>query len=139
MTTAPGFTMSAVIAPATPIAAMRMSARRVNSGNAFVAVWQSVTVALARSFFCIRMPASGLPTMFERPQITTCLPAGGLPVRRSSSTMPAGVAGQVVGSPRSSLPRLVGVTPSASLAGSMAAMTASSRICFGSGSWTRMP
>ena len=38
-----------------------------------------VTVALPPGALRISRPASGLPTRFERPQTTTCLPAGSIP------------------------------------------------------------
>src|SRR3989304_2123888 len=78
---------------AAPMAAMRISAWRVIAGRSGVPVWQTVTVALARGLFCMRMAARGLPTMLERPQTTTCLPARGWPLRGRSSTTPAGGGG----------------------------------------------
>jgi hypothetical protein len=76
MTTQPSGTISALIARGTPMAATRMSAWSVNRVMSGVAVWQTVTVALAPFRFWMSMAASGLPTMLLRPQMTTCLPSG---------------------------------------------------------------
>ena len=53
--------------------------------------------------------------------------------------MPRGVHGSGPGSPRTSLPRLAGCRPSASLAGSIRLSTAWASSPAGSGSWTMYP
>ena len=97
--------------------------------------WQTVTVAFAPS----NSEASGRPTRIERPTITASAPAISVPEWRSSSTTPRGVHGTSRGRPWASSPALAAVSPSTSLAGSIALITASWSTCSGNGSWTRMP
>ena len=70
-----------------------MSACLVRAGMSLLREWHTVTVALAPLAFCIRMRASGLPTMFERPTMTTCLPSMSMLLRMSSCCTPNGVHG----------------------------------------------
>ena len=69
------------------MAATRMSASRVTAGRSRVREWQTVTVASA----CRRSRAIGLPTMSLRPSTTARRPATAMPLRASSSMIPAGV------------------------------------------------
>src|SRR5205823_14582018 len=108
MTTTPSRTMSAVTNRGEPIAATRISARRVWAASSRVALCATVTVAFAPLAFCIRRAASGLPTMLLRPRITTSLRSGEFPERRRSSTTPAGVAGANRGRPMRTSPTFVG-------------------------------
>ncbi|MNE84933.1 hypothetical protein D3C80_1818770 [compost metagenome] len=62
--------MSAVSTLRLPTAATITSAWRVIAPRSAVPLWQTVTVALA----CSSIMAMGLPTMFERPMTTACLP-----------------------------------------------------------------
>src|SRR4051812_43633684 len=133
-TAAPGFTIAAVISPGTPAAATTMSAPRTCAARSRVPVWQSVTVAFSERR--VSSSPSGRPTVTPRPITTTSAPAIGTSNRRSSSTMPTGVQGSGPGTLSTSRPRLVGCSPSASFSGSIAARTAYSSMCRGSGSWT---
>ena len=74
-----------------------------------------------------------------RPITVTSAPAISTPYRRSSATMPRGVHGSGASSPSTSLPRLTGCRPSASLAGSMRLSTRFSSSPDGSGSCTMYP
>src|SRR6266545_5161497 len=115
--TAPGLTMSAVIRPADPAAAITMSPVRTTAARSVVPVWHWVTVA-----FSVRRVNSspiGRPAVTPRPTTTTCAPAIGTSYRRRISTQPFGVHGSGASWPRTSLPRLTGCRPSASLAGSI--------------------
>src|SRR4051794_12166974 len=133
-TAAPGLTISAVIRPGTPAAATTMSAPPTWAARSRVPVWQSVTVAFSDRR--VSSSPSGRPTVTPRPITTTSAPAIGTSKRRSSSTMPTGVQGSGPGTLSTSRPRLVGCSPSASFSGSIAARTAYSAMCRGSGSWT---
>ena len=73
MTTAPSFTMSAVIRPTRPTADTRMSACRVMAARSGVLEWQTVTVPSCWS----SSMAMGLPTMLLRPSTHTPLSADG--------------------------------------------------------------
>src|SRR5438094_756857 len=117
-TTAPGFTMSALTNSATPMAAIKMSARRQWAARSRVCEWQRVTVALACLAFWIRMAAIGLPTMLPRPSTTTSAPSILTCERMSNSCTPAGVQGRKPEvSPSISLPTLTGWKPSTSFCG----------------------
>jgi len=100
--------MSALTNSGTPIAATRISAMRVMAGKSRVREWHTVTVALAPAAFCIKMAASGFPTIFDRPTMTTCFPEGSNPERTSKAWQPAGVQGRKPGSPESMRPTLTG-------------------------------
>src|SRR4030042_1154732 len=63
ITTAPSFTMSALMTSGEPIAATRISACLVIWAMFLVPVWTTVTVALARLFFCTSMAMRGLATL----------------------------------------------------------------------------
>ena len=91
MTTAPGFTMSAVIICGRPAATIRMSARRVCDARSRVRLWQTVTVASTPG--CTISDAIGLPTMLLRPTITQSAPAVVTPLACSMYSTPAGVHG----------------------------------------------
>ena len=84
ITMAPGLTMSAVNVHARPTAATTMSAWRVCRARSGVALWHTVTVALA----CSSSMAMGLPTVLLRPITTACLPRSGTPVLSSSFMQP---------------------------------------------------
>ena len=118
-----------------PIPATTMSACRTSPGRSRVAEWQIVTVQRAiRSSSAI-----GRPTMFDWPMTTACLPARSSPVSFSSRMQPHGVHGRSTGILRTSRPTLYGWKPSTSFCGSMRSVTFSASMCFGSGSWTRIP
>ena len=68
MTTVSGRTISAVMSQILPVATTRISALFVISARFLVRELQLVTVAQA----LIAMSARGLPTMFDRPTMTTC-------------------------------------------------------------------
>ncbi|CPU61883.1 Uncharacterised protein [Mycobacteroides abscessus] len=101
----------------------------------------SVTVALTARRVSSR-PIER-PTVTPRPTTTTSLPAREMPCRSTSSMIPRGVHGS--GDVTSSLtrstsrPRLVGCSPSASLAGSMSSSTRFVSMPRGSGSCTMYP
>ena len=137
ITTAPGLSMSPVSVFGRPAATTTMSASRVNFAMSGVPVWHNVTVA----FVSLRASstATGLPTMLLRPITTACLPLMSIPANSISLMMPWGVHGRKQRSPMSILPTLTGVKPSTSFSGAIASMTALSRMCFGTGSCTRMP
>ena len=128
-TAAPGLTMSPEMMPGTPAAATTMSALRTCAARSRVPVWQSVTVAF--SLRRVRRRPSGRPTVTPRPTTTTSAPAIGTSWRRSSSTMPYGVQGSGAALPRTSQPRFVGCSPSASFAGSIRPRMSCSLICAG--------
>ena len=73
---------------------------RQTAARSRVCEWQTVTVA----FFCISSSAAGLPTMFERPTTTACLPSRSTPAASIMRRQPAGVQGAKQGSPLSSRP-----------------------------------
>ena len=75
ITVAPSPTMSAVISPGEPAAAISTSARRQVAARSRVREWQWVTVALAAS----SSAASGLPTSCERPTTTASAPSSSTP------------------------------------------------------------
>ena len=91
ITTAPGFTMSAVTISGLPMAAIRMSARRVCAARSLVREWQTVTVQSAPFPGCINRAAIGLPTIVLRPRITASKPAVFTPLSISMTCTPAGV------------------------------------------------
>ena len=134
-TAAPGLTMGGVIRCGTPAAATTTSARRTCAARSWVPVWHSVTVAF--SVRRLRMRPIGRPTVVPRPMTTASAPSSRTPKRRSSTTQPHGVQGSGVGSPSTSLPRLSGCRPSASLACAIRSSTRNSSRPFGSGSCTR--
>jgi hypothetical protein len=80
-----GLTISAVIALAFPIAAIKISACCVIAATFLVPVWHTVTVAFAPFCFCTSMPIKGFPTILLRPTMTTCFPSGLCPLRTSNS------------------------------------------------------
>jgi hypothetical protein len=95
ITTAPGFTISAVTISGLPMAAIKMSARRVCSARFLVREWQTVTVQSAPLPLWISSAAIGLPTMLLRPRITASFPRSRRPIASSSITCtPAGVQGR---------------------------------------------
>ena len=100
-----------------------------------VALWQTVTVALA----CSSSRAIGLPTVLLRPITTACLPLIGTPVLSISFMQPEGVHGRKPGRPAIRSPALCTEYPSTSLAVEMRSITFCGSMCFGSGIWTRMP
>ncbi len=136
-TTAPARTMSAVTRPGTPAAATTMSARRVSAARSTVPVWHSVTVAFSSRRVSSR--PSGRPTVTPRPTTQTRALRVSMPCRRSSSTMPRGVHGSGPSNPRTSRPRFVGCSPSASLSGSTSSRNSCASRVSGSGSWTMKP
>ncbi len=89
ITTAPSFTISALMSRGLPTAATRMSAWRVIAARSRVFEWQMVTVAPALR----RSSAMGLPTMVERPTTTACLPSTGIDSCSSIFITPKGVHG----------------------------------------------
>ena len=97
--------------------------------------WHTVTVAFSRN----SKSAMGLPTMLLRPSTTARRPATGTLAARSMARQPAGVQGTKHGWPSSMRPAFTGVKPSTSLCGAMAAITAASLMCAGSGSCTSTP
>ena len=135
ITTAPSRTCSGPIIPARPTAATRTSASRHTAARSRVREWQTVTVACSRR----SSAAIGLPTIWLRPTTTARRPASGMPLRRSSSRIPAGVAGTGPGSSSHRRPTLTGWKPSTSLAGSTSSSRRRSGRPAGSGSCTRMP
>ena len=80
-----------------------------------------------------------MPTTADRPITTASVPAISIPERRRISTAACAVAGRKPSYPSRSSPALRGWMPSMSLAGSIASMTARSRIVGGSGIWTMTP
>ena len=104
-----------------------------------VPVWQSVTVALALLVLLHEDGGDRLADDVGAPADDDVLAGRRMAGAVQQLDDAVGRGRPAAGSPRSIRPRLVAVTPSASFAGSMALMTTSSRICFGSGSWTRMP
>ena len=129
--------MSPVSVFGRPAATTTTSASRVKCATSRVPVWQSVTVALVS--LRASNAATGLPTMLLRPITTACAPDKSIPENSISLIMPCGVQGRKHSSPIIMRPMLTGVKPSTSFSGDMASITASVRMCFGSGSCTRMP
>ena len=82
-----------------------------------VFTWVIVTVAFPRIESCASMIDSGAPTRSPYPTTTTSAPSSSIPLRSNSSTMPYGVAGWNVGSPRSIMPTFQGCRPSTSFSG----------------------
>mmetsp|Transcript_23899 Transcript_23899/g.56946 ORF Transcript_23899/g.56946 Transcript_23899/m.56946 type:complete len:294 (-) Transcript_23899:58-939(-) len=137
MSAAPGFTHSRLIMPGCPAAATTMSACRTMSSMPCVRECTMVTVAS----LSLRSMAAGRPTMLLRPTTTARLPLISTPQRSSRTMQPMGVHGTKSGSRpfMQSLPMLSGWKPSTSFSMLMAERTASSSICEGNGSWTKMP
>jgi hypothetical protein len=81
--------MSPVTNLGLPMAATRMSARRVWKLRSRVPEWHTVTVAPA----AVRSIAIGLPTMLERPITTASAPRRGVSMLLSISITPLGVHG----------------------------------------------
>ena len=135
MTTAPSFTISAVINFGLPMAATKISARLHSSKRSFVLLWQTVTVASALR----RSSAMGRPTILLLPTTTARLPATGILLRESISMTPSGVQATVPASLRASLPMFSAKNPSTSLEGGMRDKSRFSSSPRGSGSWMRMP
>ena len=134
ITTAPGFTISAVTKLGLPIAAMRMSACFVISVMFFVFEWHNVTVAFAPFFFCIRSAAIGFPTILLLPIMTACFPSGLIFDLASISITPLGVAGAKQSWPEMRRPMFIGEKPSTSFSGFMVSRTTFSSIWSGNGS-----
>ena len=136
--TAPGLIWSAPTMCGRPAAATTTSACASSSGRLVVPVCARTTVALTG----LRVSSSpmGRPTVTPRPITSTVRPASSTPWRVSSSTMPLGVhgSGEVMGSLTLSTrrPRLVGCSPSASLAGSIRSRIALVSMCSGRGNCT---
>jgi len=84
ITTAPVFTIGAVIRLGLPAATIRMSARIVNWARSRVLMWQTATVAS----FCSSMSAIGLPTIVLAPTTTTFWPAIGTSLYSSRQVTP---------------------------------------------------
>ena len=101
-TIAPGLSIAPVSVPRRPTAATTTSASRVWAPKSAVALWQTVTVASARS----SSSAIGLPTVLLRPITTACLPRKGTPVLSISFMQPCGVHGLKPGRPASNSPAL---------------------------------
>ena len=117
----PGRTMSAVTSPGTPAAATMTSARRRWPARSRVPVWHRVTVAF--SVRRVSSRPSGRPTVTPRPT-THDLGAGQLDVVAPQQLDDAARrARQRRRPPSTSRPRLVGCSPSASLAGSIRSST----------------
>ena len=135
MTTAPSATISAVTNFGRPMATTRISAWRVTSVRLRVRLWVIVTVAFSSSSSF----ETGRPTMLLRPMTTARFPSMVTPAVLSILMMPFGVQGSVQGCFCHRAATLSGWNPSTSFALSMAAITLSSSMCFGSGSCTRMP
>ena len=109
MTTAPSRTMSPRTISGRPTATIRISPWRVTAPRSRVRLWATVTVAFAPGSFCNMIWDIGIPTMFERPTITTWAPEVSTPVRRINSCTPAGVAGRnACGSPCAMRPWFTG-------------------------------
>ena len=135
-TAAPGLTISAVTRPGRPAATTTMSAVLVCAARSLVPVWHNVTVA-----FSVRLVRS-------RPSAADGDPApddGDVGTGDRHVVAPQQLddavrrARQRAGSPRTSLPRLTGCSPSASLAGSIRLSTAWASSPAGSGNWTMYP
>ena len=127
--------MSAVTNFGRPIATTRISAPRVTSPRSRVRLCVTVTVAFSSSSSF----ETGSPTILLRPTTTARLPAISTPAAFSILTIPFGVQGSVQGCFCHNAATLSGWKPSTSFALSMAAITFSSSICFGSGNCTRIP
>ena len=127
--------MSAVIKRGLPMAATRISARRVCAARSAVRLWQMVTVA----FSCKSSSAMGLPTMLLRPTTTASLPLMGIPARLSMCSAPFGVQATTQSSPRDRRPALISWKPSTSFSGRMSESARSPSRWRGRGSCTRMP
>eukprot|EP01139_Manchomonas_bermudensis_P024945 Amastigsp_a843951_62.p2 type:complete len:183 gc:universal Amastigsp_a843951_62:206-754(+) len=132
MTTTPGRSQSPRTSSAWPTAAIRMSAFCTSSLRFAVLEWHTVTVAFSRR----RHRAAGMPTMFDRPSTTACLPSIVTPERRSSSMHPLGVHATASGfRPRiASEPMFCGWNPSTSFSREIASRTRASFMWLGSGS-----
>ncbi len=102
ITIAPGLTMSARSVLRRPTAATTMSALRVCAARSDVALWHTVTVALA----CSSIRAIGLPTVLERPITTACLPRTGSLVASINFMQPPGVQALKPACPISNAPAL---------------------------------
>ena len=116
-----------------------MSARRVCAARFAVFACVIVTVAFPRSESWASMIERGAPTRSPYPTTTTSAPSSGMSLRSSSSTIPYGVAGWNVASPRTTMPTFHGWSPSTSFSGAIVRCTSSSFRCAGSGSWTMIP
>ena len=104
-------------------------------GEIPVLLWQTVTVASA----FVRSAAIGRPTSMLRPGNNCPVPVTGIVYSASRVMIPLGVQGANRGFPLIKRPRLVGWNPSTSFSTLTAEITLSVSICFGRGSWTRMP
>ena len=77
MTTAPSFTISAVMNFGLPMAAKTKSASRHTWARLAVLEWHTVTVALPNFPGRMRREAKGFPTMLDLPTTTARLPSVG--------------------------------------------------------------
>ncbi len=134
-TAAPSLIQSALTISGRPTAATRMSAWRQTADSSRVREWAMVTVQLSFSSSC----AMGRPTSTERPMTTALRPERSPSVSRSIIRQPSGVQGMRFGRPLASRPAFSTFSPSTSLRGSMASITACSSKPLGSGICTRMP
>jgi hypothetical protein len=91
--------------------------------------WQMVTVALARVSRC----AVGMPTTVDRPTTVTFVPARVMWWCSSRAITAWAVAGAKAVMLATSRPRLAGLAPSMSLAGSMASRRVSGSVWAGRG------
>ena len=135
ITTVPSDTISAVTNFGLPIATTSISALRVTCARSAVLEWHIVTVA----FLSSSSLATGRPTIWLLPSTTALFPLISTPASSSILMMPFGVQATVQGRFIHRPATLSGWKPSTSLERSIAEMTLSSLICFGSGSWTRIP
>ena len=113
-----------------------MSAWRTSPGRSRVFEWQIGDRAARRS--AAPAPSAGRRCSTGRSRPRACR----RDPRRcpcSSVMQPYGVHGRSVGRFSTRRPMLYGWKPSTSFSGSMRSVTSSLSMCFGSGSWTRMP
>ncbi len=112
-----------------------MSAWRHNAGRSRLRECTTVTVQSA----CSSRAAMGLPTMFERPTTTACLPRSSPQASRSRRMQPLGVHGVSTSRPWARPPTFSLWKPSTSFSGLIAWRMRCSSIWAGNGSCTRMP
>ena len=139
MTTAPGLIQSAVRTPARPIATISMSAWRVIEAGSSGSRVADGHGGVAPGPFCIRIRASGLPTISAPEDDGMCSRASGLRVDEQLADAERR-ARQEPRNPSARQARLIGWKPSTSLAGVDRSMIARPRrSARGRGSCTRMP
>ena len=134
-TTAPGFTISAVILTGRPILTTRISALLVIAARSWVCEWQIVTVASWR----MSTRAVGLPPILLRPTTTALRLAIGIPASCNTVRITSAVEGMKLGKPSSRFPALRGPRPSTSFSGSKTSVTTCCRIWDGSGNKSKTP